>query len=105
MGAWVHPRDLALRAAHLIGATELPNTAGRHWEDMDPTDRLVAEGHVATALTLARFLHQLTGQPRFLAAPDAVQTALARSPAPWMCSGSRPGAPAGSANPRRHPRC
>jgi hypothetical protein len=76
-GCWVHPRDLALRAAHLIGPTELPNTAGHHWEDMDSTTRLLAEGHVATALALARFLRHLVRQPRLLADPDAALAALA----------------------------
>jgi hypothetical protein len=76
LGCWVHPRDLALRAAHLIGATELPNTAGRHWEDMDSTARLLAEGHVATALALARFLRHLVRQPGLLADADAAFAAL-----------------------------
>jgi hypothetical protein len=76
VGCWVHPRDLALRAAHLIGATEMPNTAGHHWEDMDSTTRLLAEGHVATALALARFLRHLVRQPRLLADPDAALAAL-----------------------------
>ncbi|MBV8457905.1 MAG: hypothetical protein JO122_14970 [Acetobacteraceae bacterium] len=73
----MHPRDLALRAAHLIGATELPNTAGHHWEEMDSTTRLLAEGHVASALALARFLHNLARQPRLLADADATLAALA----------------------------
>jgi HTH DNA binding domain len=77
LGCWVHPRDLALRAAHLIGATELSNTPGHHWQDMDPPTRLLAEGHVATALALARFLRHLARPPRLLAEPDAALAALA----------------------------
>ena len=76
VGCWVHPRDLALRAAHLIGATELPNTTGHHWEDMDSTARLLAEGHVAT-LALTRFLRNLARQPKLLADADAALAALA----------------------------
>jgi HTH DNA binding domain len=74
LGCWVHPRDLALRAAHLIGATELPNTAGHHWEEMDSTTRLLAEGHVATALALARFLRHLA---RHRGPPADAEAALA----------------------------
>jgi HTH DNA binding domain len=77
LGCWVHPRDLALRAAHLIGATELPNTAGHHWQNMESTTRLLAEGHVATALALARFLRHLVRQPGLLADADAAFAALA----------------------------
>jgi HTH DNA binding domain len=77
LGCWVHPRDLALRAAHLIGATELPNTAGHHWQDMDSTTRLLAEGHVATALALARLLRHLVREPRLLADADTALAVLA----------------------------
>jgi hypothetical protein len=70
LGCWVHPRDLALRAAHLIGATELPNTAGRHWEDMDSTARLLAEGHVATALAMRRCIR--LGSRTYSRSGDAV---------------------------------
>jgi hypothetical protein len=73
----MHPRDLALRAAHLIGATQLPNTAGHHWQDMDSTTRLLTEGHVVSALALTRFLRHLGRQPGLLADPDAALAALA----------------------------
>jgi hypothetical protein len=77
LGCWVHPRDLALRTAHLIGVTELPNTAGHHWQDMDSTTRLLAEGHVATALAFARLLRHLARQPGLLDDGDAALAALA----------------------------
>lgn len=76
VGAWVHPRDLALRAGHLVGMGDLPNTAGRQWEEMDPDTRLLGESHVQTALALARLLQQLARQPRLFADPDAAFEAL-----------------------------
>jgi hypothetical protein len=77
LGCWVHPRDLALRADHLIGATELPNTAGHHWQEMESTARFLAEAHVTTALALARFLRHFARQPGLLADADAALAALA----------------------------
>jgi hypothetical protein len=83
VGAWVHPRDLALRAGHLIGLGELPNTAGHQWQDMNPEARVLAESHLQTALALARLLQQLTRQPRLFADPDAALAAL--SPLAGAC--------------------
>ncbi len=87
VGAWVHPRDLALRAAHLIGRSELPNTAGRHWEAMDPASRLQAEGQVQTALVLARLLQQLSRHSRLFADPDTAAVAL--EPLAGVCDPAR----------------
>jgi hypothetical protein len=59
--AWVHPLDLALREAGLVGATEMPNTAGPAWDGLDLAERLKAEAEARAAQLLARLLRRLVG--------------------------------------------
>lgn len=101
-GCWAHPRDLALRDAHLIGFGEFPNTPGHHWEEMEPELRLLAEGHLQEALHFARLLRRLAGFPRLLADPESCAAALGPLAGPcdperiqawrerWTAGGARP---------------
>ena len=60
--AWVHPLDLALRDAGLVGATQMPNTAGDGWDGLDLPERLCAEAAVRAAQLLASLLRRLVGR-------------------------------------------
>jgi HTH DNA binding domain len=72
-GAWIHPRDLALRALGLTAgfaspagaARELPNThaAGAHPWPRGGVDALLADAAAPTALALARLLRRLPRGP------------------------------------------
>jgi hypothetical protein len=76
--AWVHPLDLALRDAGLVGATQMPNTAGDGWAGLDLPERLCAEAAVRAAQLFASLLRRLAGTepvplPPLLRAAEAVR--------------------------------